>query len=297
MHIGLFDSGMGGLVVLRELKRQMPSVRYSYLADLARLPYGDKPLKTLKQYRLENIKFLESLKVDIILIACHSISSFSLELGQTESGTPVYNMIDPCGKEVLEKTKNKKVGVIATKATVKTDIYSQFFKVLDSRIQVFNKACPLLVPMIEKGHTEGSSVEQTLKNYLDPLVAENIDTLLLGCSHYFLLQKSLSRVLDPSIRLIHPAVSVACFIKKEWEEATCVPRNDSPARTDPSMTELYKKTISGDLFPLFSKNRQEKNDKEKVTVYLTGRSSHFNECYRCLFSDLNHDGIIYTNPV
>ena len=255
MHIGLFDSGMGGLVVLSELKRQIPRARYSYLGDLARLPYGDKSPEILQQYRAENIKFLESLKVDLILIACHSISSFSLEFRQTQSGTPVYNMITPCGKEVLKKTKNKKIGVIATEATIGSGVYSRFFKMLDNRIRVFNKACPQLVPMIEKGFTESSSVEKILKDYLDPLLTEDIDTLLLGCSHYFLLQKSLSEFLGSSIGLIHPAVSVGHFIKKEWGE------------------------VDGDK-------------TGPLTIYLTGRSFPFIECCQHLFPDLSPDRIV-----
>ncbi len=280
MHIGLFDSGVGGLTVLRELRRQIPpSARYSYLGDTARLPYGDKPLKTLKQYCSENIKFLESLKVDVILIACHSLSGFFLELTQTKSGTPVYNMITPCGQDSLKRSKNKRIGVIATRTTVRTEIYPRFFKTLDSHVQIFTKACPLLVPMIEKDRTEDPAVERILKNYLDPLIAEDIDTLLLGCSHYFLLQKSLSRVLSPSIQWIHPAVQVARFIKNRVEN-----KWGTGDRTLSSMKNQGDKW-NGD-----------QNRKERLTVYLTGHSPHFNEYCRRLLPDLIPDRIVYTFP-
>ena len=259
MHIGLFDSGVGGLTVLKELKKQIPQARYSYLGDVARLPYGDKPLKTLEQYRTENMEFLESLKVDVILIACHSISSFSLELKQTKSGTPVYNMITPCGKDGLKRSKNKRIGVIATQATIKTEIYPRFFKTLDSQTRVFTKACPRLVPMIEKALTEGPAIEQILKNYLDPLITEKIDTLLLGCSHYFFLKKSLSKLLSPSIPLIHPAVSVACSIKNQQGQG----------------------------------GGSQDQGGGGLAVYLTGHSPHFNEYCHRLLPELTPDRMTY----
>ena len=270
MHIGVFDSGMGGLIVLRELKKEIPQARYSYLGDVARLPYGDKAFKTLKQYRHENMEFLESLQVDLILIACHSISSFSLELKKTKSGTPVCNMITPCGKEALEKSKNKRIGVIATQATVKTQTYPRFFKALDSRVQIFTKACPLLVPMIEKAIIAGPIVEEVLGKYLNPLIAEKIDSLLLGCSHYFILQKSLSRLLDPSIQLIHPALSVARSIKNNRKKV------------------LESKTN-------FSTKKQK--TRGNLTIYLTDHNSPFTEYCHNLFPDLTPDQIVYTSTL
>ena len=253
MHIGLFDSGVGGLTVLKELKRQIPHARYSYLADTAHLPYGDKSFAKIKEYSKRNIKFLEELKVDLILIACHSASILSMKFQYTESGTPVYNMIEPSGKEVLARTKNGRIGILATKATVKKRIYRSFIKQLNPKAQVFSKSSPLLAPLVEEGFIEGPVIDQILQYYLEILISEKIDTLLLGCTHYPILQPAISKIMGPDVCLVNPADSVTNFIKKRHKV---------------------------------------QSEKESFTVYLTDHRPNFTEQCRRMLPDLAPDEII-----
>ncbi len=209
MHIGLFDSGVGGLTVLKELKKHIPKAHYSYLGDTARLPYGNKAPETLKKYTAENIHFLETLGVDCVVIACHSASSVSLNISQTHRGTPVYNVITPSCHQAIFESKNKKIGVIATKATTISQVYTSFINTLDKNAQVFSQACPLLVPLVEEGLIDDEITTLALKRYLLPLINQGIDSLILACTHYPILLKPIQEICGPNIHLVNPATSVA----------------------------------------------------------------------------------------
>jgi len=209
MHIGLFDSGVGGLTVLKELKKHIPKAQYSYLGDTARLPYGNKAPETLKKYTAENIHFLETLGVDCVVIACHSASSVSLNINQTHRGTPVYNVIAPSCLQTLHSSQNKKIGVIATKATTKSQVYTSFINSLDPKAQVFSQACPLLVPLVEEGLIDDEITLLALNRYLKPLIDQGIDSLILACTHYPILLKPIQQICGHQIQLINPATSVA----------------------------------------------------------------------------------------
>lgn len=213
MHIGLFDSGVGGLTVLKELQQHLPKTRFTYLGDTARLPYGNKAPETLKKYTKENIAFLDSHSVDVIVIACHSASSVALDLKTTAKGTPVYNVIAPSAQEALRQAPHKRIGVIATKATIQNQVYPRHIKNLDSQAQVFSQACPLLVPLVEEGMIVDEITQLVLKRYLTPLIEQCVDSLLLGCTHYPILQDEIAKVCGPQIQLINPATMVAKQIK------------------------------------------------------------------------------------
>ena len=278
MHIGLFDSGSGGLTVLREFKNVLPTTaRISYLGDLARVPYGGYSPETIKKYSLEDIHFLESLGVNTIVIACHTISCFFTEMKQTESKIPLYNMILPWGKEVLKKSKTKRIGVIATQAIVKTEIYPRIFKNLDSQSRIFVKSCPQLVPMIESSITQGPEMEKVLKNYLQPLIAEKIDSLLLACTHYPLLSKTLSKLLGPLVQLIDPARIIAQSIEKQWKKGS-----DKNQREETEVHSLLKnKSLRSHQVETTKKTAD-----HGIDLYVTKSSLHFNKYCKLLFPDL-----------
>lgn len=219
MHIGLFDSGVGGLTVLRVLKKALPQADFTYLGDTARLPYGNKAPETLKKYTQENIAFLEDQGVDAIVIACHSASSVSLDIQQTASGTPVYNVISPSGIEALKTSKNNKIAVMATKATIRSGVYTRYFKDLEPKAQVIPQECPLLVPLVEEGLIEDEITEFVLKRYLKPILEAKADTVILGCTHYPILKDSIQRLCGTSMQLIDPAEAIAHQIQQKGIES------------------------------------------------------------------------------
>ena len=217
MHIGLFDSGVGGLTVLKELVKEFPKAKFTYLGDTARLPYGNKAPETLEKYSLENMEFLASKKVDAIVVACHSASSVCLEMNLFKK-IPVFNVISPSCKEALETSKSKKIGVMATKATIRSQVYPSYINQLDPSAQVIGQECPLLVPLVEEELSDDEITEIILKRYLKPLQAGSVDTILLGCTHYPILKDSISS-LCPDITLIDPARSVALKLRELFDDS------------------------------------------------------------------------------
>lgn len=209
MHIGLFDSGVGGLTVLKQIKAKLPQAQLSYLGDTARLPYGNKAPETLLKYTQENMEFLDGLGVDVIVVACHSASSVVLKMTSSQKETPIYNVITPSCQEALKLSQSKKIGVISTKATAKSEVYSKQIKALDPKAQVSLQACPLLVPLVEEGYIEDEITEQVLNRYLTPLINESIDCLILGCTHYPILKNQIAQICGKNIQLVDPADSVA----------------------------------------------------------------------------------------
>lgn len=218
MHVGLFDSGVGGLTVLREIQKALPSARFTYLGDTARLPYGNKAPETLRKYSEENVAFLESRQVDVIVIACHSASSVCLDWEQTAKGTPIFNVITPSCQEALKASTNKIIGIMATKATTKSGVYPSYIKNLDEDAQVTAQECPLLVPLVEEHLEEDELTTLILKRYLNPLIAAQVDTILLGCTHYPILKNEIAAICGESIQLIDPAQSVAENLKTKAGE-------------------------------------------------------------------------------
>lgn len=212
MHIGLFDSGVGGLTVLKELVAAFPQSTFTYLGDTARLPYGNKAPETLKKYSHENMEFLASQKVDVIVIACHSASSVYLDLSHFHQSIPVFNVIAPSCQQALKKSKNKKIAVLATKATVKSQVYPNYIKQLDDKAEVIAQECPLLVPLVEEGLIEDEITQLVLKRYLAEALKAGVDTILLGCTHYPILQNEIAK-LTPGIELINPAETVVEQLK------------------------------------------------------------------------------------
>lgn len=219
MIIGLFDSGVGGLTVLRELKNELHGVEFIYLGDTARLPYGNKAPETLRQYTNENLKFLDDKKVGAVVVACHSASSVVLGMEKSPAGAPLFNVIGPSCDEAIKSSATKKVGVLATKATTRSRVYPNYIEHLAPDIQVFSQEAPLLVPLVEEALLDDPITRLAIERYLTPMKNQGVDTIILGCTHYPILQGPIADFCGPHIRLIDPARSVAQVIKQQlkWE--------------------------------------------------------------------------------
>jgi glutamate racemase len=213
MPIGIFDSGVGGLTVLKELLVQLPGESTVYLGDTARVPYGVRSPETVRRYSFENTRFLVGRGIKLLVVACNTVSAVSLDAIRGSVSVPVVGVIEPGAKAAVAATKTKKIGVIGTDATVRSGSYARAITSIDPSVEVFSLACPLFVPLVEEGWTEGPVVELTAARYLAELKDTGIDTLVLGCTHYPLLKEVLSAAMGPGVRLIDSAVETAAETK------------------------------------------------------------------------------------
>ncbi len=212
--IGVFDSGIGGLTVLKEILTELPLEGTIYLGDTARVPYGIRSPETVTRYSFENTRFLSSKGIKMLVVACNTVSSVSLEAIRKSVDIAVIGVIEPGAKAAVKTTQNKRVGVIGTSATIRSGSYTKAIQSADPYIEVFPLPCPLFVPLVEEGWTEGPIVEMTAEKYLGEVKRKGIDTLVLGCTHYPLLKKVLSKIMGPDVRLIDSAIETAVEIKE-----------------------------------------------------------------------------------
>lgn len=211
--IGVFDSGVGGLTVLKELEKLLPNENILYLGDTARVPYGIRSPETVIKYSIECANFLYKRGIKILVVACNTSSSISLPILKERLDIPVLGVIEPGVKAALKATKNKKVGVIGTEATIQSNSYTKEIKRIDSSIEVLSKACPLFVPLVEEGILEGKIADLVIERYLNELKQSDIDTLILGCTHYPLLKKSIKEYMK-NITLVDSAEEVAQDVRE-----------------------------------------------------------------------------------
>lgn len=211
--IGVFDSGVGGLTVVRELIRQLPREDIVYFGDTARVPYGIKSRETVVRFSIENILFLLKQNVKLICVACNTASSLALPVIQHHFKVPIVGVIGPGAREAVYATQNKRIGVIGTRGTIKSKTYELEIKQLDPKIKVTATACPLFVPFVEEGWLSGNVVLEVAKAYLKPLKNSRADTLILGCTHYPLLRSVIRQVLGKGVTLIDSAKQVAMEVK------------------------------------------------------------------------------------
>lgn len=211
--IGVFDSGIGGLTVLKEIIKELPGEDIIYLGDTARVPYGIRSAETVIKYSFENTKFLCSRDIKLLVVACNTASSVSLDAIKSSISIPVIGVIEPGAKAAVRATQNKKVGVIGTEATVKSSSYTKAIKAIDESVEVFGLACPLFVPLVEEGWTEGNIATLIARQYLDGIRDKGIDTIVLGCTHYPLLKKVIADVMGEGVTLIDSAVETSREIK------------------------------------------------------------------------------------
>ncbi len=207
--IGIFDSGIGGLTVVKEVIRQLPGEDIVYFGDTARVPYGAKSPQTVIKYSIENTLFLLNFRVKLIIVACNTSSSYSLRILRDNFKIPLIGVITPGAQEALRATKSGRIGVIGTSATVESGAYEKEIRNIDPRAKVFSRACPLFVSLAEEGWLTDKVTYMTADRYLRPLKARRIDTLILGCTHYPLLKQVIGKVMGKSVKIIDSASSVA----------------------------------------------------------------------------------------
>lgn len=212
--IGVFDSGIGGLTVVRELLKILPREPLVYLGDTARVPYGNKSRETVLKFSMENVLFLLHRDVKLVIIACHTASSFALGFLERHFKNPILGVIEPGVEMALRSTGSGRIGVIGTNATINSGAYLHAFARRGAKVKVFQIPCPLFVPLVEEGCLSDPITEQVARRYLAPLKAARVDTLILGCTHYPLLKGVVSKVMGPKVRLVDSARQVALKTKE-----------------------------------------------------------------------------------
>lgn len=202
--IGVFDSGLGGLTVVREIFRQLPGRKVVYFGDSARYPYGTKGTKLIRQYAVEDAEFLLAKGAEVIVVACNTVSAQAVETLRRHVDVPVFEVVTPAVRKAAAVTSGR-VGVIGTRGTVGSGIYERKMSRLAPKAEVHSRACPLFVPLVEEGWVSKPETESIAKHYLHPLKLRQIDTLILGCTHYPFLRPTIARVMGKGVRLVDPA--------------------------------------------------------------------------------------------
>ena len=216
--VGVFDSGIGGLTVAREIMRNLPSEKIVYFGDTARVPYGSKSKETVIRYSRQIIHFLQEQKVKAIVVACNTASAFALDEVKDELDIPILGVIEAGARVAAQETRNKRVGIIGTVGTVGSGIHASYLKELDPEITVIGKACPLFVPLVEEGWYHDPVTEEVARRYLKELQDQEIDTLILGCTHYPLLRSRIIRYFGEKVHIVNPAYETAMDLKAVLEE-------------------------------------------------------------------------------
>lgn len=211
--IGVFDSGVGGLTVAREIMRQLPNERIVYFGDTARVPYGSKSKETVTRYSRQIVRFLETQQVKAIVVACNTASAYAMEELEKEVDLPMIGVVKPGARTALATTTNKKIGVVATEATINSGIYSRYIEEHDTSVSVIGKACPLFVPLVEEGLWEDPVTDEIARRYLTELIDSGIDTLILGCTHYPMLRSTVGKIMGEGVTLVNPAYETARELK------------------------------------------------------------------------------------
>jgi glutamate racemase len=212
--IGVFDSGIGGLTVLNELAAALKAEDFIYLGDTARLPYGTKSNEVIIRYSRENSGFLLAKGIKMLVVACNTASAVALAEISRDTIVPVIGVIEPGAKAAVKASRSGKIGVIGTEATIASGSYTRAIQALRPGAEIYTRACPLLVPLVEEGWTDNEIAERTVAHYLDSLKASGIDTLLLGCTHYPLLRGLFERILGPKVKIVDSATATAAAVRE-----------------------------------------------------------------------------------
>lgn len=237
--IGVFDSGLGGLTAVHALWKILPEEDLIYFGDTARVPYGGRSRETILKYARQDVRFLQSFDLKAILIACGTVTTTSLTTLQAENDLPMVGVVEPTCRRAALMTKNKRVGMIATAASVRSGAYEAALRRLDPAVEVFCRACPLFVPLAEAGRIQRGDVviETVAREYLTPLKDAGVDTLILGCTHYPLLRSTVRKIMGDDVILINPAYETAIelreLLKREGME------NQGHNKTDENPYEFF----------------------------------------------------------
>lgn len=226
--IGVFDSGLGGLTVLREVIKALPDESTIYLGDTARVPYGTKSPETVSKYALECARFLLKREIKVLIVACNTVSAVGITVLKKTLPLPVIGVLEPGAKGAVGATRNGRVGVIGTEATIKSLAYPKAIKVLNKRLEVINQACPLFVPLVEEGWIDNEIALLVAERYLSTLRKDDIDTLVLGCTHYPLLKGVIGKVMGEGVRLIDSAEETAQETRRVLEKMELLRKRKGP---------------------------------------------------------------------
>ena len=212
--IGVFDSGIGGLTVVKALRDLLPNENISYLGDTARVPYGPKSPETVQRYAVELAEMLMKQNAKALVVACNTVSSVALPALTKKFPVPVIGVIEPGARAALAVSRNRHIGVIGTRATIRSGAYEKALRAADGNVRVSSRPCPLLVPLIEEGLLNDEVTDRMILRYLDPLLKDEIDTLVLGCTHYPLLTSAIARVLKRQIMIVDSAHNCARAVEE-----------------------------------------------------------------------------------
>lgn len=207
--IGVFDSGLGGLTAVKQIMKLLPDESIIYFGDTGRVPYGTRSRETILKYTRNDVRFLQSFDVKMIVVACGTVSSVAVPQIETEIDIPVIGVVDASVNAAIRATCNKKIGIIGTPGTIKSGSYEKKIKEYDSDIQTFAKDCPLFVPLVENGHFDTEVARLVVQEYLEEVRDAGVDTLILGCTHYPLLAKVIAEYMGENVELISPGEEVA----------------------------------------------------------------------------------------
>lgn len=235
--VGVFDSGVGGLTVAREIMRQLPNERIVYFGDTARVPYGSKSRETILKFSRQIVRFLQTQQVKAIVVACNSASAYALEELEKEADIPIIGVIKSGARAAISATKNDKIGVIATEATIGSGIYNRYIQEHHPNAAVLGKACPLFVPLVEEGLWEDPVTDEIAGRYLTELIDVGIDTLILGCTHYPLIRSTLGRIMGSGVTLVNPAYETARELRGMLERTGML--NEEPPRLGGNRYQFY----------------------------------------------------------
>ena len=216
--IGVFDSGVGGLTVVREIVRQLPNENIVYFGDTARVPYGSKSRQTIIRFSEQIIRFLKTKEVKAIVIACNTASALALDAVRDEYDIPILGVVVPGARAAVEATVNKNVGGVGTDATVQSGVYTKTIREMDPAVEVIEKACPLFVPLVEEGFKEHVVTREIIEYYLESMRATDIDAMILGCTHYPLLRSKIRAYLGDRIQIVNPAYETAMDLRALLKE-------------------------------------------------------------------------------
>lgn len=211
--VGVFDSGVGGLTVAREIMRQLPDENIVYFGDTARVPYGSKSRNNIIRFSRQIIRFLETKRVKAIVIACNTASALALDVVEEEFDIPIIGVIVPGARAAVKETKSRKIGVVGTEATIRSHMYSRVIKEMEPDAEVIGKPCPLFVPLVEEGFAKHHVTEEIISYYLGEMKESDIDTMILGCTHYPLLRSRIMEFFGETVHIVNPAYETAMDLK------------------------------------------------------------------------------------
>lgn len=226
--IGVFDSGFGGLTVAKGIMNQLPDEEIVYFGDTARIPYGSKSKDTIIKYSNQIIRFLKTKDVKAIVIACGTASALALEAVREKFDLPIIGIVEPAARAAAQQTRNNKIGIIGTEATIASNIYDMLIQKQAMHFKAFSKACPLFVPLVEEGWLDDEITGKVAERYLSPLREKEVDTLILGCTHYPLLSEVIHGVMGDGVELINPAIETAKDLEKLLMEKNLMGSHENP---------------------------------------------------------------------